>query len=83
MLDSRDRLIVALDLPGVRDAQQMVERLGDSVSFYKVGYQLAFASGLAFVDELIHVLRGFAPRYELPKPKTSEEVVERAMQSGV
>jgi len=52
-LDSRDRLIVALDLPGVRDAQQMVERLGDSVSFYKVGYQLAFAGGLAFVDELI------------------------------
>ena len=31
----------------------MVERLGDSASFYKVGYQLAFASGLAFVDELI------------------------------
>ena len=31
----------------------MVERLGDSVSFYKIGYQLAFASGLAFVDELI------------------------------
>src|SRR5262249_28697097 len=52
-LDSRDRLIVALDLPGLRDAQQMVERLGDSVSFYKIGYQLAFASGLAFVDELI------------------------------
>ena len=49
----RDRLIVALDLPSVRDAQQMVERLGDSVSFYKVGYQLAFASGLGFVDELI------------------------------
>jgi orotidine-5'-phosphate decarboxylase len=52
-LDSRDRLIVALDVPTVRDAQQMVERLGDSVSFYKVGYQLAFASGLAFVDQLI------------------------------
>ena len=52
-LTPRDRLIVALDLPGVRDAQAMVERLGDSVSFYKVGYQLAFASGLAFVDELI------------------------------
>ena len=28
-------------------------------------------------------LRGFAPRYELPKPKTAEEIVERAMQSGV
>ena len=52
-LTPRDRLIVALDLPGLRDAQQMVERLGDSVSFYKIGYQLAFASGLAFVDELV------------------------------
>src|ERR1700752_5216503 len=50
--------------------------------------QLGYSGGLvilciAFVDELIHVLRGFAPRYELPKPKTAEEVVERAMQSGV
>ena len=48
----RDRLIVALDLPTVRDAEAMVERLGDSVSFYKVGYQLAFASGLSFTDTL-------------------------------
>ena len=48
----RDRLIVALDLPTVRDAEAMVERLGDAVSFYKVGYQLAFASGLSFADTL-------------------------------
>lgn len=53
MADPRDRLIVALDVPTVRDAEAMVTRLGDSVSFYKIGYQLAFASGLAFVDELI------------------------------
>jgi TRAP-type C4-dicarboxylate transport system permease small subunit len=50
--------------------------------------QLGYSGGLvilciAFVDELIHVLRGFAPRYELPKPTSAEEVVERAMQSGV
>ncbi len=50
--------------------------------------QLGYSGGLvilfvAFVDELIHVLRGFAPRYELPKPQTAEEIVERAMQSGV
>jgi len=50
----RDRLIVALDLPTVRDAEAMVERLGDSVSFYKVGYQLAFASGLSFAQALAH-----------------------------
>src|SRR6187401_3312223 len=53
LLTSRDRLIVALDLPTLREAEAMVERLGDSVFFYKIGYQLAFASGLAFVDELI------------------------------
>ena len=51
-LTPRDRLIVALDLPAVRDAEAMVERLGDSVSFYKVGYQLAFAGGLAFAGAL-------------------------------
>ena len=49
-LDPRDRLIVALDLPAVRDAEAMVERLGDAVSFYKIGYQLAFAGGLAFAE---------------------------------
>jgi orotidine-5'-phosphate decarboxylase len=45
----RDRLIVALDLPDVAAAQAMVARLGDSVSFYKIGYQLAYAGGLSLV----------------------------------
>jgi orotidine-5'-phosphate decarboxylase len=49
----RDRLIVALDLPGLREADAMVQQLGDSVSFYKVGYQLVFAGGLSFVESLI------------------------------
>lgn len=44
--DADDRLIVALDVPTVREAQVLVERLGGSVSFYKIGYQLAFAGGL-------------------------------------
>jgi orotidine-5'-phosphate decarboxylase len=51
-LAARDRLIVALDLPTLRDADAMVDRLGDSSSFYKIGYQLAFAGGLAFADTL-------------------------------
>jgi TRAP-type C4-dicarboxylate transport system permease small subunit len=50
--------------------------------------QLGYCGGLiilliAFVDELVHVLRGNGPRYEKPKPQTAEEVVERALQSGV
>jgi orotidine-5'-phosphate decarboxylase len=48
----RDRLIVALDLAEVADAEAMVARLGDSVTFYKIGYQLAYAGGLAMVGRL-------------------------------
>src|SRR5215218_9165587 len=43
----------------------------------------ALLIGCAFVDELVHVLRGQAPRYEKPTPESAEEVVERAIQSGV
>src|SRR5262245_44216834 len=52
-LAPRERLIVALDLPSVVVAEAMVERLGDSVSFYKVGYQLVFAGGLGFAERLV------------------------------
>jgi orotidine-5'-phosphate decarboxylase len=48
----RDRLIVALDLPEVAAAEAMITRLGDSVTFYKIGYQLAYAGGLAMVGRL-------------------------------
>lgn len=48
----RDRLIVALDLPDLRVAEAMVDRLGDSVGFYKIGYQLAYAGGLPLARAL-------------------------------
>jgi orotidine-5'-phosphate decarboxylase len=47
-----DRLIVALDLPGVAPAEAMIARLGDSVTFYKIGYQLAYAGGWPLVRQL-------------------------------
>ena len=47
---------------------------------YSVGLAILF---VAFVDELVHVLRGGTPRYEKPKPRTAEEVIERAIESGV
>ena len=52
-MDARDRLIVALDVPSVKDAESMVTRLGNSVSFYKIGYQLGLAGGLPFAAGLI------------------------------
>lgn len=51
-VDSRDRLIVALDLSSVEAAEAMIARLDDSVTFYKIGYQLAYAGGLALVPKL-------------------------------
>ena len=53
MFAPRDRLIVALDLPSVGAAEAMVTRLGDTVSFYKIGYQLAFAGGLPLAGDLV------------------------------
>ncbi len=51
-LAPRDRVIVALDYPTIGKASALVETLGDSASFYKIGHQLAFAGGLALVPEL-------------------------------
>src|ERR1044071_4084919 len=48
----KDRLIGALDLPGVAEAEAMVARLGDSVTFYKIGYQLGYAGGLPLALQL-------------------------------
>jgi orotidine-5'-phosphate decarboxylase len=48
----RDRLIVALDLPEVAAAEAMIARLGDAVTFYKIGYQLGYAGGLPLVRRL-------------------------------
>jgi orotidine-5'-phosphate decarboxylase len=52
ILDARERLIVALDVPSVAAAEALVARLGDAVTFYKIGYQLGFAGGLAFAQTL-------------------------------
>jgi orotidine-5'-phosphate decarboxylase len=49
---ARDRLIVALDVESVEAARALIATLGDAVSFYKIGMELAFAGGLALVDEL-------------------------------
>lgn len=49
---ARDRLIVGLDVPTIAEARAVVATLGDAVTFYKIGYQLAFAGGLELAREL-------------------------------
>ncbi len=46
------RLIVALDLPGRAEAEAMVETLGDSVSFYKIGLQMLAVGGMDMARDL-------------------------------
>ena len=50
--DPRDRLIVGLDVATVAEAEAMVERLGDSVAIYKIGFELVMAGGLALAERL-------------------------------
>ncbi|MDG1377624.1 MAG: orotidine-5'-phosphate decarboxylase [Yoonia sp.] len=47
-----DRLIVALDVPNVLAGMGLAERLGDAVSFYKIGLGMLTGGGLALANEL-------------------------------
>lgn len=52
MTNAKDKLIVALDLPSYNAARALVNRLGDTVSFYKIGLELLFSDGLSLASEL-------------------------------
>lgn len=55
MTSRSDSLIVALDMPSVSEARQLIMKLDDSVAFYKVGLELMFAGGLELASELKHM----------------------------
>jgi orotidine-5'-phosphate decarboxylase len=54
-IDPRERLIFALDVPTVDEAQAMVKRLGDSIRFYKLGLQIFMAGG--YYELIDHIQR--------------------------
>jgi len=54
-IPARDRLIFALDVPSLEEAQALIHQLGDSVEFYKLGLEV-FLSGHYF--ELLAELKG-------------------------
>ena len=51
-IKARDRLIVALDVADVAAADRLVAELGPSVSFYKIGMELAYGGGFALIERL-------------------------------
>lgn len=81
----RERLILALDVPGFEEALDLVERLGDSVVFYKLGLELAM-SGRYF--ELVDALRDrgkriFADLKFFDIPATVAAAVRQLAKRGV
>ncbi len=84
-IDARGRLIVALDLADVPAARNLIEELGETVRFYKIGLSLQGADGL---HELINDLIGGGKKVFLDYkyydiPETLEKAVRRAAARGV
>jgi orotidine-5'-phosphate decarboxylase len=77
-------LIVALDLPTARDALALVDRLGESAGYYKVGSQLFTREGPTLIAELKERdLRVFLDLKYYDIPNTVAGAVEAAAGLGV
>lgn len=82
--DLKDRLIVALDVPTVKEAEEIIKSLGDTVSFYKIGHQLAFIGGLELAQDLKQAGKNvFLDLKLLDIDNTIEKGVESVVKMGV
>ena len=84
-LSARERLIVALDFASADEALKIVDRLGDAVSFYKIGLHLHLAPGLhLLVSQLISAQkRLFLDFKYIDIPPTVAGAVRTAVELGV
>ncbi|TFF21640.1 orotidine-5'-phosphate decarboxylase [Jiella endophytica] len=81
--DARDRLIVGLDVTGRAEAEAIVVSLGETVSWYKIGFQLALSGGLPLVGELARAGKHvFLDMKLLDISNTVEKGVESALELG-
>ncbi|MGD8341659.1 MAG: orotidine-5'-phosphate decarboxylase, partial [Gammaproteobacteria bacterium] len=80
----RERLIVALDVPGYAEAQALVEQLDDEVEFYKIGLELATSRDyFRLLDWLLdRGKRVFADLKLYDIPATVAAAVRQMSQSG-
>src|SRR5215475_1883557 len=84
MTKAADKLIVALDAPTKREALEVVEKLRDQISFFKVGLQLYTAEG----PEIVHAVLSLGSKVWLDLklhdiPNTVARAVESANRLGV
>ena len=84
MQDSRQRLIVALDVSSAAAARKIVAAVGDSALIYKVGMQLYTAEGPSVVRELVASgRRVFLDLKYHDIPNTVGSAVREAAQLGI
>ena len=82
-LTPKDRLAVALDLPDEHEALKLVDRLGDTCHWFKVGMELYYADGNKIIEKLRD--RGFKVFLDLKLhdiPNTVAGAVRSAAKAG-
>jgi orotidine-5'-phosphate decarboxylase len=82
-LDPKDRLAIALDFPDAHQALTLVDSLGDTCRWFKVGMELYYAAGNSFVQDLRD--RGFDVFLDLKLhdiPNTVASAVRSATRAG-
>ncbi len=84
MLMKRNPIIVALDVDSAAEARALVEQLGGSVNFYKVGMELYASAGMEFVRELLGMGKDvFLDMKFYDIPETVKRAVAQAARVGV
>ena len=83
-INTRDRLIFALDVPEIEQAKNLVEELADSVSFYKIGMELMMTGHyFALLDWLVEKdKKVFVDLKLFDVPQTVAKAVKRLSQRG-
>jgi orotidine-5'-phosphate decarboxylase len=83
MLTPKDRLAIALDLPNEHDAMKLIDRLGNTCQWFKVGMELYYSTGNSIVQQLRD--RGFSVFLDLKLydiPNTVAGAVRSASNAG-
>jgi orotidine-5'-phosphate decarboxylase len=82
-LQPRERLIIALDLSDVCEARNLVERIGDAATIYKIGMELAYSGGLKLAPALASAGKQVFLDFKLHDiPNTVERATAQAAKLG-
>ena len=83
-MNTKDRLIFAMDVPEADQARKLAEQLGDAVTFYKLGLELMMAGGyFQLIDWLTdHEKKVFVDLKFFDVPATIGRAVARLARRG-